>query len=75
MNLRDVKIIPKIITRDRRRGNYTVAATIKAGSITRDKALLLGKAINDAMRDLGLVGVVGLKYVIGTKGSKDASKL
>jgi len=73
--MRDVKVIPPVITRDRSRGAYTVAATIKAKSITKDKALLLGKAINDAMRDLGLVGIAKISYVVKQKGTDVSLRL
>lgn len=73
MNMRAKGVIPTIITRNRRRGTYAVAATIKAKSITKDKALALGNAIDQAMRDLGLVGIASLKYII--KGSKSVECL
>ena len=64
MNMRAKGVIPTIITRNRRRGVHQVAATIKAKSITKGKAITLGSEINKIMRELGLVGIVELKYKI-----------
>ena len=75
MNLRDSKIIPPVITRNRRRGSYMVAAKVTAKAITRDKALALGNAIDNVMRELGLVGVAKLSYIVRQKGSKNALRL
>jgi len=64
LNLRDNKLIPRTITRNRSRGDYSLAAKLTAKAITKDKALKLEKAINTSMRDLKLVGVVKLEFKV-----------
>jgi hypothetical protein len=68
MNIRDNKFMPDtIITRDRKRGNYTIKACLNAPSITKDKATRLEYLVNRAIREVGLIGVAQLDYKISKK--------
>jgi hypothetical protein len=65
INLRDKRLIPRVITRNRSRGAYRLAAKLTAKAITKDKALKLEEAINSYIRELRLVGVVKMEFKVG----------
>lgn len=62
MNIRDRSLLPREIKRNRRRGQYRIEGSVKCSSITKNKGKQLGALINNAVRELGLVGVVELRY-------------
>jgi hypothetical protein len=67
INFRDKSAIPKVIIRNRTKGPYTMAATIRSKSITRVKADTLQAIITLAIRDLGLGSAVAFKCDVKNK--------
>lgn len=73
MNMRDRKMIPPTITRNRARGGYKLKLVLEANAITKSKSNDLQMAVNTCIRELGLVGVVSLVAITGAGDLYDAA--